>query len=64
MERDEERTRILQAAGISVLRFWNNDVMSNIEGILAEILKTGKGITPHPVPLPLGEGTVLLPERY
>jgi very-short-patch-repair endonuclease len=41
-----------------VLRFWNNNVMANIEGVLAEILKTAKGTTPHPVPLPMGEGTL------
>jgi very-short-patch-repair endonuclease len=64
MERDEERTRILQAAGIRVRRFWNNDVLSNIEGVLAEIASIAKGATPHPVPLPLGEGTLLQPDRH
>jgi very-short-patch-repair endonuclease len=52
MDRDGERTRILQAARITVLRFWNNDVMSNIEGVLAGIARIAKGTTPHPVPLP------------
>jgi very-short-patch-repair endonuclease len=62
-EWDMNRTRTLQAAGIHVLRFWNNDVMENIEGVLAEIVRITKGATPHPVPLPLGEGTMRLPER-
>jgi len=59
VQRDEERTRTLQEAGIIVLRFWNNDVMANIEGVLSEIVSTAKGATPHPVPLPQGEGTLL-----
>ena len=40
---DEERTRTLEAMGYLVLRFWNNDVLGNIEGVLvtiqAELLK-------------------------
>jgi very-short-patch-repair endonuclease len=60
---DQNRTDVLQAAGIQVLRFWNNDVLENIEGVLAEIVRVTKGATPHPVPLPLGEGTMRLPER-
>lgn len=34
---DNQRTVVLQAHGWRVLRFWNNDVLSNIEGILSEI---------------------------
>ena len=62
--RDQNRTDVLQAAGIHVLRFWNNDLLENIEGVLAEIVRITKGATPHPVPLPLGEGTMLRPERH
>jgi|SRR5215469_876975 len=61
IERDEERTRILQAAGITVLRFWNNDVMANLEGVLEEIARIASAATPHPVLLPTGEGTMLQP---
>lgn len=32
-----QRAVVLQAQGWRVLRFWNNDVLSNIEGILSEI---------------------------
>jgi very-short-patch-repair endonuclease len=35
---DAERSLVLESKGIKVLRFWNNDVMRNIEGILEEIL--------------------------
>jgi len=55
-EHDAERTRILESAGFHVLRFWNNNVMSNIEGVLTEIADTARIATPHPDPLPQGEG--------
>jgi very-short-patch-repair endonuclease len=32
--RDRERDRLLAAAGYRVLRFWNNDVLSNKDGVL------------------------------
>ncbi|RAI42608.1 endonuclease domain-containing protein, partial [Rhodoplanes roseus] len=32
--RDEVRTRWLQAEGYRVMRFWNNDVIGNVEGVL------------------------------
>ena len=62
-EWDMNRTRTLQEAGIHVLRFWINEVLENIEGVLAEIVRTTKAVSPHPVPLPMGEGTVRQPER-
>ena len=37
---DMNRTRILEAMGYLVLRFWNNDVLRNLEGVLEEILAT------------------------
>jgi very-short-patch-repair endonuclease len=37
IERDAARTRMLEAAGYRVMRFWNNDVLANTEGVLAEI---------------------------
>jgi very-short-patch-repair endonuclease len=35
--RDEVRDRYLSAQGYRVMRFWNNDVLSNIEGVLTVI---------------------------
>ena len=35
--RDAERTRIIEANGYTVLRFWNNDVFDNLDGALMEI---------------------------
>jgi very-short-patch-repair endonuclease len=37
MEKDEERTAWLKESGYRVLRFWNNDVMMNTEGVLERI---------------------------
>ena len=36
-EYDEERTKYLEARGYQVLRFWNNDVMKDIESVLKVI---------------------------
>ena len=55
---DAERTLALEAAGFRVLRFWNNEVFENIEGVLEAIrqcLETRE--TPSPPNPPLeGEG--------
>lgn len=37
---DARRTRFLQNEGFTVLRFWNNDILSNTEGVLTEIAKS------------------------
>jgi hypothetical protein len=40
------------------VRFWNNDVMQNAEGVLQDILSTVSQLQsepPHPNPLPSGE---------
>src|SRR5580693_2750010 len=34
---DEIRTRYLEANGYRVLRFWNNDVLQNVSGVLVTI---------------------------
>ena len=34
---DAPRTQAIEAAGYTVMRFWNNDVAENIEGVLEEI---------------------------
>jgi very-short-patch-repair endonuclease len=55
---DQNRTKILEAMGYLILRFWNNDVMRNIEGVLEEILRVARlqrSEPPHPNPLPFGE---------
>lgn len=41
-EQDSRRTQNLEMSGYLVLRFWNNDVLQNIDGVLEEILRTVK----------------------
>ena len=36
-EYDEERTKYLEAQGYKVIRFWNNDVINDLETVLTEI---------------------------
>jgi very-short-patch-repair endonuclease len=36
---DMERTEFLKIKGYRVLRFWNNDVLNNIQDVMAEILR-------------------------
>ncbi|WP_343207624.1 endonuclease domain-containing protein [Ancylobacter oerskovii] len=55
VETDAERTRMIEANGYLVIRFWNNDVNDNIEGVLARILESLRVDAPHPSPLPDGE---------
>ena len=49
-DRDVRRTEWLNSEGFRVLRFWNNEVLSNIDGVLITIESALKG--PHPNPLP------------
>ena len=50
---DKIRDEWLRAEGYEVLRFWDNQVFSNLEGVLETIRDAL--FTPHPVPLPQGE---------
>lgn len=34
---DEERTKYLNSQGYQVIRFWNNEVINNIEGVILAI---------------------------
>ncbi len=51
-EADAERTRWLASRGFRVVRFWNNDVLTNTAGVMQEIEKE---LPPLPIPLPQGE---------
>jgi very-short-patch-repair endonuclease len=52
---DAERTRFLEAQGYRVVRFWNNEVLTNIEGVL-ETIQQALATTPTPDPSPQGGG--------
>ena len=51
IEEDSKRTEWLEGEGFRVLRFWNNDVLTNTAGVLIEIEKVLKAPSP-----PVGEG--------
>lgn len=50
---DEKRDRWLRLQGFRNLRFWNNEVLRNREGVLEEILKNS---APSPNPSHKGRG--------
>ena len=35
---DELRTRVIEAEGFRVIRFWNNEIMENLDGVLERIV--------------------------
>ena len=52
---EAERSGFLQNEGYRILRFWNNDVLANIDGVL-EIIQSAILATPTPTPPHKGEG--------
>jgi very-short-patch-repair endonuclease len=56
---DETRTRYLETNGYRVLRFWNNEVLENISGVLVTIdaaINADGPPTPDPSPPQAGGG--------
>jgi very-short-patch-repair endonuclease len=51
---DHDREQYLKDEGFRVLRFWNDDVMSNLEGVMDTIFHALH--TPTPTPPRKGEG--------
>jgi very-short-patch-repair endonuclease len=53
---DAQRTLFLEECAFKILRFWNNEVLSNTDGVAARIADFFKGPTPAgrsgPRPLP------------
>ncbi|MEO5809519.1 MAG: endonuclease domain-containing protein [Sphingomicrobium sp.] len=45
-ESDRSRTAFLEAAGYRVIRFWNHDILQNLDGV-AQLIVTALA-TPHP----------------
>jgi very-short-patch-repair endonuclease len=58
--RDKERTRFLETSGYRVLRFWNHEVLGNLESVVdticAALYQTGEPPTPNPSPPQAGGG--------
>ena len=59
---DEARTKVLEANGYRVLRYWNNDVLTNIDGVLEDIVSAIT--TTPPTPPYKGEGLLFLIGNY
>jgi very-short-patch-repair endonuclease len=60
--RDKMRDEWLRAEGYKVLRFWDNQIFSNLEGVLEAIRDAL--LTPHPNPLPQGERGTTFDHTY
>ncbi len=52
---DERRTAYLQSKGYRVIRFWNNDVLENIDGII-QMIERALSDSPSPNPSREREG--------
>jgi very-short-patch-repair endonuclease len=51
---DEARTRYIESEGFRVIRFWNNEVMENLDGVLVRILEVLETSVPPPPTPPAG----------
>jgi very-short-patch-repair endonuclease len=49
IEYDIRRTQYLESEGYQVLRFWNNQVISELEGVL-EVIRLKIALSPTPLP--------------
>jgi len=58
--RDRRRLHWLRSKGITVIRFWNNEVLENIEGVWDEIARKAASLSTRPatptLTLPLSGG--------
>ena len=52
---DAARTTTLESAGYCIVRFWNNEVLQNLEGVLSRLLEHLRD-GPLTQPSPEGEG--------
>ena len=48
-ERDARRDSYLEGEGFRVLRFWNNDILNNEEGVIETILASLARPSPQPL---------------
>ena len=58
-ERDQARSAWLEAQGYHVLRFWNHDVLGNVQGVAQEI---ERALAAFPQPLPQAGGELSVSE--
>ncbi|WP_341209959.1 DUF559 domain-containing protein [uncultured Sphingomonas sp.] len=57
IDADEARSRYLATQGWTILRFWNNEVLENVEGVVEVILTAVAQAATHPQPLACREGS-------
>ena len=63
-DRDRQRTAFLRSQGYRVLRFWNNDVLENLEGV-ALTIQAALNDRPSPTPSrPAGREEPRRPSRH
>ena len=53
---DAGRTRYLESKGLTVMRFWDNDALTQTDAVVEAILGFADRRTLTPAPLPEGEG--------
>jgi len=57
LETDNKRSEYLREKGYQIIRFWNHEILQEPEAVLNTIfLLLSENISPHPIPLPKGEG--------
>jgi very-short-patch-repair endonuclease len=56
LDKDARRTKLLEAEGYRVLRFWNNDVLQDPRGVWTRIDRALLERHPHPASPIKGEG--------
>jgi very-short-patch-repair endonuclease len=54
---DRERTRLISARGYRVIRFWNEDILKNLDGVV-ELIFAELGLPPPNLPLVRGRNCV------
>ena len=55
-EKDAQRTAWLNSQGFQVLRFWNNEILTNIDGVMERLREELSSEPPSPRPLRLRSG--------
>ena len=60
-KKDVARSKYLEKLGFRILRFWNNEVLENMEGVLG-VIESALHSTPHPNLPPLKGGKALREE--
>lgn len=69
-EKDDTRTAFLKEQGYTVLRYWNHEVLENIEGVIEDLANhirqessSNSALSPSPYPSPEGRGKIEKKEK-